>query len=95
MKLSKQEMEAKERGVLAQDFLKGDLYQKYLKSRLNQMLDNLYPDPTKRGWEKKYIFAKASEKVIENLISTLASWQSEAKMLSDKEKDEEKSIEEA
>lgn len=85
-----------ERGRLAQEFLEGELWNNHLKPHLMGLLDNSYPEPKERGWQEKYINAKAEEKVIKDLTVVLVAWKSErSKLLQDKKDEREHSIEDA
>lgn len=62
---------------------------------LTSKLDNKYPSPDEEGWELKYKFAKAYEHVAEDIVNFFVGLDSDFVRLSELEKEEEKSVEEA
>ena len=92
MKLTKEESERLTRGMLADAFLSGDFFVKYLLPFVDHDRREAYPDPGKKGWEDKYRQAYARDDVYTKLFQQIKTWADEKQQLTVKSRETEKDI---
>jgi len=90
MKLTKDQLERKERGSGAKGFLDSDFYTKYFYPYLETILVGEYPKPEGEDWEDKYRYFYAKIEIAQEIVRALKGWSDEAQALAKAQKEPEK-----
>jgi hypothetical protein len=94
MKLTKHQLECKERGTLAKGFLDSDFYTKYFYPHLEEFIIGEYPKP-EGDWEDKYRNFYNRIQIAQEIVKALKAWADEAQALSKAQNEPEKDFMEA